>query len=54
MNDITKKHGTLLIFPHEWLKPLQPDEPFEGWGAGKPSAAPEPKEGMKVIGAWWD
>ena len=38
----------------EWLKPLQPDEPFEGWSAGKPSAAPEPKAGMKVIGVWWD
>lgn len=39
---------------HEWLKPLQPDETYEGWSGGKPSAAPEPKEGMKVIGAWWD
>jgi hypothetical protein len=38
----------------DWLKPLQPDEVGEGWSAGKPSAAPEVKEGMKIYWAWWD
>lgn len=39
----------------EWVKPLKPDEINEGWGkAGKPSAAPEPKEPMTVYGVWWD
>jgi hypothetical protein len=38
----------------EWMEPLGPSEIFEGWGYGKPSAAPELKWGMVVRGAWWD
>jgi hypothetical protein len=39
----------------KWMEPLQPDEIFEGWRSKKPpSAAPKLKDGMKVLGAWWD
>ena len=38
----------------EWMQPLQPDEIGEGWTGGRPSAAPEVKEGYKVYRAWWD
>ncbi len=39
----------------EWMEPLHPDEVLRGWGkAGKPPAAPEPREGTKVYGLWWD
>ena len=39
----------------KWMEPLQPDEIFEGWGFKKaPSAAPKLRNGMKVLGVWWD
>ena len=39
----------------EWMKPLKPDEIWQGWGkAGKPPAAPDPTDGMLVFGLWWD
>ena len=39
----------------EWMKPLQPDEIWQGWGeAGKPGAGPDPGEGVSVYGLWWD
>jgi hypothetical protein len=37
-----------------WLKPLGPDEIEEGFVQGKPYAAPEAGEGMRVLAAWWD
>ena len=39
----------------KWMKPLKPDEIFEGWSSKKPpSAAPKLKDGMNVYAAWWD
>jgi hypothetical protein len=39
----------------DWMKPLKPDEIWQGWGkAGKPPAAPNPQEGVSVYGLWWD
>jgi len=39
----------------EWMKPLGPDEVWEGWqAAGPPKNAPVLETGMKVFGAWWD
>jgi hypothetical protein len=37
-----------------WLAPLDPDEIEVGFSQGKPAAAPEPREGMRVLAAWWD
>lgn len=37
-----------------WLSELKPDEMYEGYHLGKPPAAPDPRPGMKVYGAWWD
>ena len=37
-----------------WLAPLEPDEIEEGFNQGKPSVAPEPDDGVRVLAAWWD
>jgi hypothetical protein len=38
----------------EWMALLQPDEIETGYIQGKPPAAPELAEGMRVYGLWWD
>ncbi len=37
-----------------WMKLLEPDEIDEGYFQGKPPAAPELREGMRVYAIWWD
>jgi hypothetical protein len=39
----------------EWAKPLDVDEPGEGWWNGRPPRWPiQVPEGANVVTLWWD